>query len=1324
MAGEVYEFYIKNYLVNGSLNTSETRIQTIPITGDPVFSDSPSIKNELGKAGSFEFKLESNSPYYNSLIQMKTLFRVTYFGVTIFRGRVLTIGKGFKRSRVIHCEGDLAFLLDSHQIGTKEETRPEIGVYAYLQQIINQHNADCSDEPDKQFVLGEVPGHYSSAQASQRVNIPADKATQKFGDTSWNTSMDRLEGLLSDFGGYFRTRYDVSNGITYLDWLDKYYRTSNSQGIEITKNLIDLDGPTEVDNLFTVVVPIGKDSKGNEVHINDYWPIAHDGHAKVDHIWVYELATLSLCSDAELNSDYHRKIDYQNSKTKFGAIWKPVSFENADTPEKLFNYCVDWIKNNYMAEITQWSVTALDLKIVDPSKQYILCGDKIPLSHPEVEQLYSGLTVISAEYNPYKPNNNKYTIGIPNQEINSSYGVKNKTGGKGGGGGLSSKKQDDNEKSEMELEIEKLKRELDTQYWLKTKYQQDITYDNPLAYQVYNTNMTTKDNDQQTAIKNMIDTANAFMETRRTKLPELIAEAVRRGVPLNDPQLLIDFTPSEKRKQQQFKSQATNYLVNTVGMTLHQADMIVNETESQSFLSKLVNDDGSWSDYAISKGATVWNDNIRQQAYMTKQIYNGKKTTSNSLVNSAAKAYNYFADLVSGKSLNIGNNLNVDEIINNVTGKTTKVIQGLNGKLEAQIQEKDSGSGSGIWNQTSINLMDILTGNDKEDGGKEYEITSDTSHIDGSNGKAQFGTDGQGNWKIKLNELVTYQDEGGVSHTLDGFVCANDFNIPEIASFKTKLLVVDELIAGKATIGELNAAKARISTLEADAITANNLAASIARINNLSVQNVAATSLRFSTGTGVYADVKNSIMNIQLVEVTGGYQIWGVKFNGEIVKTETFSRAGSLNLSASWGSGKYTVLNNDVEVLSTQLQYLSPNGDISKVNKSVQRLYNVMYGPDEDHLSNTGFSQTVAMDASSVYDDGWTAARAKLEWPGDGSTASMGIKYPPSIVDGDAITRTYTISDDGKNGVKLTGGGNTVAKYTHGKYNAGWAAAIAKLGWPGAGTASSFRVYYPPSTVDGNADYKAYALANKDDDTVKLTNNGTTIAEYNHGKYTAGVTAGKNAVGLQISTSDAKIKRNQSSNALTEVQISLDLGSVNSNGQRTVKVKANTTDLLSQTLADYKNGYLAGATSAGESAWFAYTSSAGSSSSFIDISTPSTTRHLYIFYTDGNGNRVNRTGQTWYLPKAQLFRVNSQGSHNQGTLPSGSYVCAGYTRGGYAGDAQYSDYTWKVGGGSSSYTMRCTSAVNEGGTVRYTFQMSLSASSSGFSTGTSYTFYR
>ena len=88
----------------------------------------------------------------------------------------------------------------------------------------------------------------------------------------------------------------------------------------------------------------------------------------------------------------------------------------------------------------------------------------------------------------------------------------------------------------------------------------------------------------------------------------------------------------------------------------------------------------------------------------------------------------------------------------------------------------------------------------------------------------------------------------------------------------------------------------------------------------------------------------------------------------------TFSKATTL--SGAWSGGTYTVTakQNNIEVGtdSTHLRALTINGSVSKNGKFVSRPYKVQYGPDDEHLYDTGYSQTVSIDATSVYNDGYS----------------------------------------------------------------------------------------------------------------------------------------------------------------------------------------------------------------------------------------------------------------------------------------------------------------------------------------------------------------
>lgn len=435
----MYEIWIKNVkATNGNVetvNVSDWLLYGIPITDEQADSFStltdPSVKLEMGKTGSMEFGLPPVHPCYNTLMQMRTIMRVVYDGTNIFRGRVLTIDTSpMTGERKVHLEGDLAFLMDSVQEGIREVDRPSTDILTYLTSVITKHNQqmreqtnpDGSTNEDKCFTLGEVPGRYSaSIHAEQKITVSEQK---KFGSDGWETTMSALEALEKEYGGYFRTRY--VNGVTYLDWLEYCFQyDENGQPIEVGENLIDISGSTEVDNLFTAVIPIGNNNS-EKVFIDGY---REDIHGANKRILVPQI--VSLFQDAELNKGYHSKADYEQAVNNYGIIYKTQEFQNADTKEKLWQYAIDWIKNNYVGGVTSFSLTALDMHHVDGTVAKYLLGDRVPVIYPDISRhagantptITKVLTITSVQYSLHNPEKNQYNLGIPSSILNKTYGI-------------------------------------------------------------------------------------------------------------------------------------------------------------------------------------------------------------------------------------------------------------------------------------------------------------------------------------------------------------------------------------------------------------------------------------------------------------------------------------------------------------------------------------------------------------------------------------------------------------------------------------------------------------------------------------------------------------------------------------------------------------------------------------------------------------------------------------------------------------------------------------------------------------------------------------
>lgn len=215
------------------------------------------VDNDVTSSGNCEFTLDVKNIWYDIWKHMRTLVRVEYDGDTIFYGRVLTIDRDMFRTKKIHCEGAITFFKDSMFLGKKNGSAMTLN--AYLKTLIDAHNECMKDIPEKHIFLGEVPGNYTAA-VTEHQQIPND--SQKYGEEGYKDIKACLDTLLSDYGGYMRVRYNSTDEKMYLDWMKLYFRnTVNSQEISVHTNTLDLSDTVEVNNIFTHVIPVGKNNK-------------------------------------------------------------------------------------------------------------------------------------------------------------------------------------------------------------------------------------------------------------------------------------------------------------------------------------------------------------------------------------------------------------------------------------------------------------------------------------------------------------------------------------------------------------------------------------------------------------------------------------------------------------------------------------------------------------------------------------------------------------------------------------------------------------------------------------------------------------------------------------------------------------------------------------------------------------------------------------------------------------------------------------------------------------------------------------------------------
>lgn len=817
----MFDIYIKNYKTrSGTYVTNENLLYSIPMDPDEENTlGEPKCSVGMGKAGNFEFTMQVGHPYYESLLQMKTIFRIVYDGDTIFRGRVVTIDVGHMTgNKKVHCEGDYCFLLDTQIEGVEDAKRSKTNALVYMQALIAQHNAQvANDMLDKQFTLGEVPGQYTNAVTTpQRLNPDSD---YRYGSSSWKDSQAAFNELSDSFGGFWRTRYQ--NGTVYLDWLDSYYDpTINDQTIELAENLLEITSSSEVNNIFTALIPIGS-AKGKNIYLDDY---KTDIHGANKYILVPQI--LNVFSDEELNSGFHSKQDYQKAIEQYGWICKAESFSNASTKAKLWEYATDFIKNNYCGGLAKFSISAVDMHAIGEQVGKFLIGGRVNVIYPDVDKrdtdpeamIHKTLTVMEATYELHNPEKNQYVIGIPNAILKKNYGEKSRKS-KGSGAGPAKSQEEKNEVFDTWTEYTK---EMVWQFIIDGSHNSEE----------YNSYVNEYGQEAAAAIQKI---AHIAVGGKLNQVPgadsshsmyNMILNA--KGIEMTGP-----MNPAAVKMATDL-GEATRSVIIRAGEAAKKAGIEINPVTPEVALSWGTSEMRRFKDMVAAKFTADDDGSAKLEL----------KTTSGQTSSSAGT--NLVSTLIEGgkgklttvKAALSQSLAGVQDVIDenaipglDLNGTLTK-ITGNKGDLNMFRLSGNSGFGEfdfkkTIQDATTGDLSSITTllgsGTDGSVKGGDGDANKGwTFSISGAEQRGDFGKDDSGNWLVRVNDKVTYSDEQGTEHTLEpGFVTANDFKIASIPSFKTKFAIVDTLVAGKVNTADLTAELAYIAKLASNTIDAD-----------------------------------------------------------------------------------------------------------------------------------------------------------------------------------------------------------------------------------------------------------------------------------------------------------------------------------------------------------------------------------------------------------------------------------------------------------------------------------------------------------------------
>lgn len=382
---------------------------TIYVDGKLLFSStgmdeehiilSPKLSLDVNGAGSLTFTMPPGHELYNAIHKLKSIITVYQDDDIIFRGRAMDDTKDFYNQKEVYCEGDRSFLLDS-QCAPYTYSGTVRGLFSKL---INEHNGQV--EKAKRFTVGKV----TAVSTSEKLDVE--------NVAYWETLKEIEEKLVDAYGGYLMTR--TEGDVTYVDWLAKSGDTS-SQKIEFSVNLLDLKDKVDASDVFTVLIPLGASSLGDDGEYSDPVNVSSVNGGK-------------------------KYIQDDDAVAQYGKIWRTKTWNYEEDPAKLLAKGREYLKTGIALQTL--TLNAIDMHFIDGDAQAIRAGAYVRiLSNPHGLDITMNCTKL--EIDIPNPENTTYTFGEPPRTLTENV-VKAEEdvgsltgGGRGGGGGGRSVKEE------------------------------------------------------------------------------------------------------------------------------------------------------------------------------------------------------------------------------------------------------------------------------------------------------------------------------------------------------------------------------------------------------------------------------------------------------------------------------------------------------------------------------------------------------------------------------------------------------------------------------------------------------------------------------------------------------------------------------------------------------------------------------------------------------------------------------------------------------------------------------------------------------------------
>lgn len=347
----------------------------------------PKLNLADNTAGALEITLPVGNAGYEKLERLSSELVVKRDNDEIWAGRIISEKKNFQNSRVLICEGELAYFNDTTQPPTEYD---EINVYAFVEALLNEHNSKVAK--NKQFEIGSIT-----------VNDTISRITNN------ETTMDAInEHLIYKLGGHVRVRrvYDEDGVLhRYFDYLADYPNTSG-QTIRFGQNLLDFTRNWDMSEYATVLMPRGAKLKSSPIEsIDAYLDVSSvNGGSRYVTIdsWIWD------------SFNFEIGIITDDIVKRYGWVELVVDWEEITDPNELLQKAKDYLTANQFADMVI-EISAVDLRYLSKDVQPINLLDNVRcISRPHGMDRIFPVTKLSIQLD--SPENSTYTLGTPSKK--------------------------------------------------------------------------------------------------------------------------------------------------------------------------------------------------------------------------------------------------------------------------------------------------------------------------------------------------------------------------------------------------------------------------------------------------------------------------------------------------------------------------------------------------------------------------------------------------------------------------------------------------------------------------------------------------------------------------------------------------------------------------------------------------------------------------------------------------------------------------------------------------------------------------------------------